>query len=341
MVRALHDARPRSGARRGFQHTAEGSELGPTLSLRGFDNQNFYRLSHQNRAHYKNFTGCGNTVSFDHPVVRALVLDCLRYWTDEMRVDGFRFDLATVVGRDPGGYNHNAPFFAALRSDPVLAYVKLIAEPWDVGPGGYQLGHFPSGCPSGTTAIVTPRARSGAATAGLQARSPSASPARATCSASTAASPPPASPAHLARRLHAARPGLVQRPPQRGQPRERRRRPLAQPELELRCRGSDRRTRRCGNWRARQVRNLLATLFLSQGVPMLLAGDEFGHTPVGQQQRLLPGQRDCLARLDAAGAQSRAAALRAAAHRPAPLAASGCGATRSSRARAAGRTPRT
>jgi isoamylase len=101
MVRALHDAGIEVVLDVVFNHTAEGNENGPTLSLRGFDNLTYYRLAHQNRAQYKNFTGCGNTVSFDDPSVRGLVLDCLRFWTDEMRVDGFRFDLATVVGRDP------------------------------------------------------------------------------------------------------------------------------------------------------------------------------------------------------------------------------------------------
>jgi glycogen operon protein len=128
-----------------FNHTAEGNEKGPTLSLRGFDNALYYRLAANDRAVYKNFTGCGDTVNFDQPAVRGLVLDCLRYWVSEMRVDGFRFDLAPVVGRDTSGFSSSAPFFASLRSDPVLAHVKFIAEPWDVGPGGYQLGHFPAG----------------------------------------------------------------------------------------------------------------------------------------------------------------------------------------------------
>ena len=145
MVRALHDAGLEVVLDVVFNHTAEGNELGPTLCFRGFDNSMYYRLFPHNRAQYKNFSGCGNTVKFDNPEVRGLVIDCLRYWTAEMRVDGFRFDLAPIVGRDSAGYSRNAPFFAALRSDPVLAYVKLIAEPWDVGPGGYQLGHFPAG----------------------------------------------------------------------------------------------------------------------------------------------------------------------------------------------------
>jgi glycogen operon protein len=128
-----------------FNHTAEGDQRGPTLSLRGFDNANYYRLPPHDRSQYENFSGTGNTVSFDHPAVRSLVIDCLRYWVSDMGVDGFRFDLAPVLGRDSSGYSSNAPLFAALRSDPVLAYTKLIAEPWDVGPGGYQLGHFPAG----------------------------------------------------------------------------------------------------------------------------------------------------------------------------------------------------
>ena len=100
MVRALHDAGLEVILDVVFNHTAEGNEAGPTLCLRGFDNAVYYRLFPHNRAQYKNFTGCGNTVNFDDPEVRALVIDCLRYWVDEMRVDGFRFDLAPIVGRD-------------------------------------------------------------------------------------------------------------------------------------------------------------------------------------------------------------------------------------------------
>jgi isoamylase len=145
MVRALHDAGLEVVLDVVFNHTAEGNESGPTLSLRGIDNLMYYRLFPHNLAHYKNFSGCGNTVKFDHPEVRGLVLDCLRYWAAEMHIDGFRFDLAPVLGRDASGYNTKAPFFAALRSDPILSYLKMVAEPWDVGPGGYQLGHFPRG----------------------------------------------------------------------------------------------------------------------------------------------------------------------------------------------------
>jgi len=145
MVRALHGAGLEVILDVVFNHTAEGNQRGPTLNLRGFDNANYYRLPPRDRSLYENFSGTGNTVSFDHPAVRSLVIDCLRYWVSDMGVDGFRFDLAPVLGRDSSGFSSNAPFFAALRSDPVLAYTKLIAEPWDVGPGGYQLGHFPAG----------------------------------------------------------------------------------------------------------------------------------------------------------------------------------------------------
>jgi glycogen operon protein len=126
-----------------FNHTAEGDETGPTLSMRGLDNVAWYRLRHDDRGRYDNITGCGNTVHVAHPRVTQFVLDCLRHWVEEMGVDGFRFDLATVLGRTTHGFDAQAPFFAALAQDPVLAAARLIAEPWDLGYGGYQLGRFP------------------------------------------------------------------------------------------------------------------------------------------------------------------------------------------------------
>jgi isoamylase len=145
MVRALHGAGIEVILDVVFNHTAEGNEAGPLLSLRGIDNSVYYRLNPGDLRIYENLTGCGNTVNCEHPRVRALIIDCLKYWVEEMHVDGFRFDLATVLGRDGGGFNAQAAFFKALRAEPALAYVKLIAEPWDVGLGGYQLGHFPPG----------------------------------------------------------------------------------------------------------------------------------------------------------------------------------------------------
>jgi len=125
-----------------YNHTCEGSELGPTLSFRGIDNRSYYRLAPYPR-HYINDTGCGNTLNLDHPMVLRMVMDSLRYWVEVMRVDGFRFDLASTLARDDDGFQPNSAFFAAIRQDPVLSRVKLIAEPWDIGPGGYQLGAFP------------------------------------------------------------------------------------------------------------------------------------------------------------------------------------------------------
>jgi glycogen operon protein len=126
-----------------FNHTAEGTETGPTLSMRGLDNAMWYRLLPGDRARGDDVTGCGNTVNAAHPRVLQFVLDCLRYWVAEMGVDGFRFDLATVLGRTVQDFDPQAAFFAAVAQDPVLARARLIAEPWDLGWGGYQLGRFP------------------------------------------------------------------------------------------------------------------------------------------------------------------------------------------------------
>ena len=126
-----------------YNHTAEGDETGPTLSFRGLDNASWYRQAHGDPGHCENLTGCGNTLNTEHPQVSRFVLDSLRYWVQELGVDGFRFDLAPVLGRLQHGFDPQAGFFAGLRQDPVLAGVHLIAEPWDAGHGGYQLGHFP------------------------------------------------------------------------------------------------------------------------------------------------------------------------------------------------------
>jgi isoamylase len=145
MVKALHAAGIEVILDVVFNHTAEGNEGGPLLSLRGIDNSVYYRLMPQDKRFYENVTGCGNTVNCEHPQVRALIIDCLKYWVESMHVDGFRFDLATVLGREGKGFNEHSEFFKSLRAEPSLAYVKLIAEPWDVGWGGYQLGRFPPG----------------------------------------------------------------------------------------------------------------------------------------------------------------------------------------------------
>ena len=128
-----------------YNHTGEGSELGPTLSLRGLDNAAYYRLQPDNLRLCVNDTGTGNTLNFSEPRVIQLALDSLRYWVEEFHVDGFRFDLCVTLGREQQGFDPGAGFFDALLQDPVLARVKLIAEPWDLGPGGYQLGNHPAG----------------------------------------------------------------------------------------------------------------------------------------------------------------------------------------------------
>jgi isoamylase len=145
MIDALHDAGIEVILDVVFNHTAEGGRLGPTFSFRGIDNLSYYRLQAENKRYYINDSGCGNTLNFSHPFVVMLVMDCLRYWVSEMGVDGFRFDLATVLAREHYGFDKGSGFLDALHQDPVLSAVKFIAEPWDIGPGGYQLGNFPSG----------------------------------------------------------------------------------------------------------------------------------------------------------------------------------------------------
>ena len=128
-----------------YNHTAEGNELGPTLSFKGIDNASYYRLLPDQKRYYINDTGTGNTVNLSHQRVLQMVADSLRYWATEMRVDGFRFDLATILAREPYGFDEGGSFLDACRQDPVLSNVKLIAEPWDIGPGGYQVGQFAPG----------------------------------------------------------------------------------------------------------------------------------------------------------------------------------------------------
>ncbi len=126
-----------------YNHTAEGSERGPTMSFRGLDNQSYYRLSPDDQRHTFDTTGTGNTLNVSHPMVLRMVLDSLRYWVGVMHIDGFRFDLASTLGREEMEFDRQGGFFDAIRQDPVLAGVKLIAEPWDIGEGGYQVGGFP------------------------------------------------------------------------------------------------------------------------------------------------------------------------------------------------------
>jgi glycogen operon protein len=143
MVRALHDAGLEVILDVVYNHTAEGNHLGPTLSLRGIDNVSYYRLLPDDRRRYQDFTGCGNTLNMRSPRVLQLIMDSLRYWTLEMHVDGFRFDLASALARELHEVDRLGSFFDIIHQDPVLSQVKLIAEPWDLGEGGYQVGNFP------------------------------------------------------------------------------------------------------------------------------------------------------------------------------------------------------
>ena len=145
MVKALHAVGIEVILDVVYNHTAETDENGPTLSFRGLDNASYYRLPPEQRALYENHTGTGNTIDIRQPRVLQLVMDSLRYWAADMRVDGFRFDLASVLGRGDTGFERGGAFFTAVAQDPVLSRVKMIAEPWDIGPGGYQVGGFARG----------------------------------------------------------------------------------------------------------------------------------------------------------------------------------------------------
>jgi isoamylase len=145
MVSRFHDAGLEVILDVVYNHTAEGNEHGPTLSFRGIDNASYYRLLPEQPRYYINDTGTGNTVNLTHPRVLQMVTDSLRYWAEQMHVDGFRFDLGTILAREPNGFDNRSGFLKAVSQDPVLGAVKLIAEPWDCGPGGYQVGAFPPG----------------------------------------------------------------------------------------------------------------------------------------------------------------------------------------------------
>lgn len=145
MVRALHRAGIEVILDVVYNHTAEGNHLGPTLSFRGLDNASYYRLNPKDARLYQDFTGCGNTLNMRHPRVLQLMMDSLRYWVQEMHVDGFRFDLASALARELHDVDKLGSFFDTIQQDPILQGVKLIAEPWDLGEGGYQVGNFPVG----------------------------------------------------------------------------------------------------------------------------------------------------------------------------------------------------
>jgi glycogen operon protein len=281
MVRALHAAGIEVILDVVYNHTAEGNHLGPTLSFKGLDNANYYFLSPDDPRYYMDFTGCGNTPRMAHPAVLRLIADSLRYWVCEMHVDGFRFDLATALARETIDVDVLGAFFRIVQQDPVLSKVKLIAEPWDVGPGGYMVGNFPHGWAewngeyrdtlrdfwAGNEVSAKKLAQRLCGSPDLYDRSgrrPHASVNFVTChDGFTLADLVSYNEKHNEangednndghndnRSWNCGHEG-----------------PTADPEVSA--------------LRERQRRNLLATLFLSQGVPMLLAGDELGQTQGG------------------------------------------------------------
>jgi isoamylase len=280
MVKALHEAGIEVILDVVFNHTAEGNEAGPTLSFKGLDNPVYYRLM-QDKRHYENVTGCGNTVSCEHPEVRSLIIECLKYWVEDMHVDGFRFDLATVLARDGRGFNENSPFFKSLRAEASLAYIKLIAEPWDVGWGGYQLGRFPAGWSewndryrdtvrafwrrdSGRVGEFAERFAGSSDIFRHNGRKPTAGINLVT--------------AHDGFTLN----DLVSYNTRHNEANGENNADGHHNNLSWNC-GVEGPTEdpAIAALRKRQMRNLLATLFLSQGVPMLQAGDEFARTQQG------------------------------------------------------------
>ncbi len=281
MVRALHAAGIEVILDVVYNHTAEGNHLGPTLSWKGIDNHSYYHLSPENARYYMDFTGCGNTPNTRNPRVLQLMMDSLRYWVSEMHVDGFRFDLAATLGRDFREVDHRNAFFNIIHQDPVLSQVKLIAEPWDVGPGGYQVGQFPviwtewngryrdavRGFWKGDGGLTSEFATRLAGSSDLyqdDGRRPSASINFITC--------------HDGFSLH----DLVSYNEKHNEANGEHNRDGANHNNSWNC-GAEGPTDdpQIIELRERQKRNFLATLLLSQGVPMLLAGDEISHSQLG------------------------------------------------------------
>ena len=281
MVKAFHSAGMEVILDVVYNHTAEGSHTGPTLSFRGIDNACYYRLNQENPRFYVDYTGCGNTLNMQNPRVLQLIMDSLRYWITEMHVDGFRFDLASALARELHEVDRLGAFFDIIRQDPVISQAKLIAEPWDLGEGGYQVGNFPPGWTEwndkyrdtmrsywkGDGGIIGEFAQRLTGSSDLYERSgrrPHASINFITC--------------HDGFTLHDLTTYDVKH---------------NDANFESNRDGSnDNRAWNCGvegetddaainAVRARQKRNLIATLMLSQGVPMVLGGDEIDRTQGG------------------------------------------------------------
>ncbi|UCE32896.1 MAG: glycogen debranching protein GlgX [Burkholderiales bacterium] len=281
MVKALHSAGLEVVIDVVYNHTSEGSHLGPTLSLRGIDNAAYYRLDAANPRYYVDFTGCGNTVNLPHPRTLQLVMDSLRYWVEQMHVDGFRFDLAPALARAAGGIESWSGFFDVIRQDPVLNRVKLIAEPWDVGAGGYHVGNFPVGWAEwndryrdgmraywkGDGGVIGEFARRLTGSSDLYGRS---------------GRRPHASINYITSHDGFTLEDLVSYNERHNEANGEGGMDGHSHNLSWNC-GVEGPTDdpAVRALRTRQQRNFLATLLLSQGVPMLLAGDEIGRTQQG------------------------------------------------------------
>ncbi|OGA05741.1 MAG: glycogen debranching enzyme GlgX [Betaproteobacteria bacterium RIFCSPHIGHO2_12_FULL_69_13] len=281
MVKTLHSAGIEVILDVVYNHTAEGDQLGPTLCFRGIDNASYYRLKPDNRRYYVDFTGCGNTLNIVHPRVLQLMMDSLRYWATEMHVDGFRFDLASALARELHEVDRLGAFFDIIRQDPVLNRVKLIAEPWDLGQGGYQVGGFPAGWAEwndkyrdtmraywkGDGGLIGEFAKRLTGSSDLYNRS---------------GRRPYASINFITAHDGFTVADLVSYNDKHNEANGEENRDGHNNNLSWNC-GAEGPTDdpAIGALRARQSRNFLATLMLSQGVPMLLAGDELGHTQRG------------------------------------------------------------
>ena len=280
MVRSLHAAGIEVILDVVYNHTAEGNQMGPTLSFRGIDNASYYRLA-DDRRYYMDFTGCGNGFNMRHPRVLQLIMDSLRYWVTEMHVDGFRFDLASALARELFEVDKLGAFFDIIHQDPVLSQVKLIAEPWDVGPGGYQVGNFPVGWTEwngkyrdcvrkfwkgdgGTANEFATRMVGSSDLYAWNGRLPYASINFLTC--------------HDGFSLQ----DLVSYNGKHNEANGEDNRDGANDNASWNC-GAEGPTddAAINKLRDQQKRNFIATLFASQGVPMLLAGDELSHTQNG------------------------------------------------------------
>ncbi|HEX3654403.1 MAG TPA: glycogen debranching protein GlgX [Pirellulales bacterium] len=281
MVRSLHAAGIEVILDVVYNHTAEGNQNGPTLSFRGIDNASYYRLSPEDKRYYTDFTGCGNTFHMQNPRVLQFVMDSLRYWITDMHVDGFRFDLASTLARELHAVDKLGAFFDIIHQDPIISQVKLIAEPWDLGEGGYQVGNFPAlwsewngkyrDCVrrfwKGDGGMVSEFATRFCGSSDLyewSSRRPHASINFVTC--------------HDGFTLE----DLVSYDQKHNEANGEENRDGTNDNLSWNC-GVEGPTDdpKILELRDRKKRNFIATLLFSQGVPMLLAGDEMGHTQRG------------------------------------------------------------